>query len=207
MGAAEALVAAVVAPPPPRVPGSSRGLSVYPHVVDSTASCLGALRARPVLGRALATLGATTIEQRLRVRRGGATRGRAGDVRVEGLDMADDHVSVGWPEGTDPLSSVGGGARFRTREVVASEVAAMRAVGVPVDDVVVTGGWAHFQSVVRAGPSGADPPRRDGGTRDKGAALFARWAAARHPAGSDPRPRTRRRSGALVGPTLESGCP
>ena len=53
--------------------------------------------------------------------------------------MADDHVTVTWPEGTDPYAAWAG-VLARTREVVASEVAAMRAVGVPVDEVVVTGG-------------------------------------------------------------------
>ena len=69
------------------------------------------------------------------------------DVTVEGLDMGDDHVAVGWPEGTTPHAAWSG-VLARTREVVASEVAAMRAVGVPVDDVVVTGGWAHLPSVL-----------------------------------------------------------
>ena len=50
------------------------------------------------------------------------------DVTVEGLDMSDDHVTVAWPEGTDPYAAWAG-VLARTREVVASEVAAIRAVG------------------------------------------------------------------------------
>ena len=134
----------------------SRGLSVYPHVVDSTTCLLGALRTGLVLGRALDTLGATTIEQRLAFD-AGAHPGTvpAAEVTVEGLDMADDHVTVAWAEGTDPHAAWAG-VLARTREVVASEVAAMRAVGVPVDDVVVTGGWA--QPAVGASRAGSGSP-------------------------------------------------
>ena len=189
MGTAEALVAAVVAPPAPRVVAGlvSRGLSVYPHVVDSTTCLLGALRTGLVLGRALDTLGATTIEQRLAFDTGVRPGVEPADVIVEGLDMADDHVTVGWPEGTDPHAAWAG-VLARTRAVVASEVAAMRAVGVPVEVVVVTGGWAHLPSVAasRVGIAGRTThvPMAEPGTT--GAALFAQWAATRHPAGSDP---------------------
>ena len=76
----------------------------------------------------------------------------------------------------------------RTRRLVASEVTAMRAVGVPVDDVVVTGGWAHLPSVLASRVGIAERTTHvameEPGTT--GAALFARWAATRHPAGSDP---------------------
>ena len=189
MGTAEALVAAVVAPPAPRVVAGlvSRGLSVYPHVVDSTTCLLGALRTGLVLGRALDTLGATTIEQRLAFDTGVRPGVEPADVIVEGLDMADDHVTVAWPEGTDRYAAWAG-VLARTREVVSSEVAAMRAVGVPVEVVVVTGGWAHLPSVAasRVGIAGRTThvPMAEPGTT--GAALFAQWAATRHPAGSDP---------------------
>jgi hypothetical protein len=80
------------------------------------------------------------------------------------------------------------GVLARARSVVASDVAAMRAVGVPVDDVVVTGGWAHLASVLdsRRGIAGRTThvAMEEPGTT--GAALFARWAATRHPEGSDP---------------------
>ena len=117
MGTAEALVAAVVAPPPPRVVAGlvSRGLSVYPHVVDSTTCLLGALRTGLVLGRALDTLGATTIEQRLAFDAGAPAGTEPADVTVEGLDMADDHVTVALAGGHRPLRRVGGGARPHPR--------------------------------------------------------------------------------------------
>jgi sugar (pentulose or hexulose) kinase len=189
MGTAEALVAAVSAPPPPRVVAGlvSRGLSVYPHVVDSTTCLLGALRTGLVLGRALDTLGATTIEQRLAFDAGAPGATRPAQVTVEGLDMADDHVTVAWPQGTDPYEAWAG-VLARTREVVASEVAAIRAVGVPVDDVVVTGGWANLPSVAASRVGIAERTHHvtmaePGAT---GAALLARWAATRHPEGSDP---------------------
>jgi sugar (pentulose or hexulose) kinase len=189
MGTAEALVAAVGAPPPPLVVAGlvSRGLSVYPHVVDSTTCLLGALRTGLVLGRALDNLGATTIEQRLAFDARAPSGTIAADVTVEGLDMADDHVTVAWPDGTDPYAAWAG-VLGRTREVVASEVAAMRAVGVPVDEVVVTGGWAHLPSVAASRRGIAARTHHvtmeEPGTT--GAALFARWAATRHPEGSDP---------------------
>lgn len=189
MGTAEALVAAVQAPPSPRMVAGlvSRGLSVYPHVVDSTTCLLGALRTGLVLGRALDTLGATTIEQRLAFDAGMPVDAGPVDVTVEGLDMSDDHVTVSWPAGTDPYGAWAG-VLARTREVVASEVAAMLAVGVPVDEVVVTGGWANLRSVAASRHGIAlrthhVPMEEPGAT---GAALFARWAATRHPEGSDP---------------------
>ena len=189
MGTAEALVAAVVAPPTPRVVAGlvSRGLSVYPHVVDSTTCLLGALRTGLVLGRALDTLGATTIEQRLAFDAGGRPGVEPVDVTLEGLDMADDHVTVGWPEGTDPQAAWAG-VLARTRAVVASEVAAMRAVGVPVDDVVVTGGWAQLPSVAasRVGIAARTHHVTMAEPGATGAALLALWAATRHPAGTDP---------------------
>jgi len=189
MGTAEALVAAVAVPPPPLVVAGlvSRGLSVYPHVVDSTTCLLGALRTGLVLGHALDALGAATLEQRLAFDAGMPPGTGPADVAVEGLDMSDDHVSVSWPDGTDPYGAWAG-VLACTREVVASEVAAMRAVGVPVDEVVVTGGWAHLASVAASrhgiAPTTTHVAMEEPGT--SGAALFARWAATRHPEGSDP---------------------
>jgi sugar (pentulose or hexulose) kinase len=204
MGTAEALVAAVVAPPPPRVVAGlvSRGLSVYPHVVDSTTCLLGALRTGLVLGRALDALGATTIEQRLAFDAATPPGTAPVGVTVEGLDMADDHVTVAWPEGTDPHAAWAG-VLARTREVVASEVAAMRAVGVPIDEVVVTGGWAHLPSVAasRVGIAGRThhvAMEEPGAT---GAALFARWAATRHPEGKDPAAHEAPRAGWFTDPS------
>lgn len=189
MGTAEALVAAVAAPPSPHVVAGlvARGLSVYPHVVDSTTCLLGALRTGLVLGRTLDTLGATTIEQRVAFDTATPPGTEPADVTVVGIDMGDDHVSVGWPEGTDPHAAWSG-VLARTREVVASEVAAMRAVGVPVDEVVVTGGWAHLPSVLasRVGIAGRTTHVAMAEPGTTGAALFARWAATRHPEGSDP---------------------
>ena len=189
MGTAEALVAAVAAPPSPHVVAGlvARGLSVYPHVVDSTTCMLGALRTGLVLGRTLDELGATTLEQRVAFDAATPPGTEPADVTVEGLDMGDDHVAVGWPEGTAPHAAWSG-VLARTRQVVASEVAAMRAVGVPVDDVVVTGGWAHLPSVLASRVGIAERTTHvamaEPGTT--GSALFARWAATRHPEGSDP---------------------
>ena len=189
MGTAEALVAAVGAPPPPRVVAGlvSRGLSVYPHVVDSTTCLLGALRTGLVLGHALDALGATTIEQRLAFDAAMPAATRPAAVTVEGLDMSDDHVTASWPDDTDPYAAWAG-VLARAREVVASEVAAIRAVGVPVDDVVLTGGWANLSSVAASRHGIAERTQHvtleePGAT---GAALLARWAATRHPEGSDP---------------------
>jgi sugar (pentulose or hexulose) kinase len=203
MGTAEALVAAVAAPPPPLVVAGlvARGLSVYPHVVEATTCLLGALRTGLVLGRTLDALGATTIEQRLAFDAAAPAGTGPADVTVEGLDMADDHVTVGWPEGTDPYAAWAG-VLGRTRAVVTSEVAAMRAVGVPVDDVVVTGGWANLPSVLASRAGIADRTahvtmEEPGAT---GAALLARWAATRHPEGSDPTTHAAPRAGWFTDP-------
>ena len=189
IGTAEALVAAVESPPSPLVVDGlvSRGLSVYPHVVDSTTCLLGALRTGLVLGRTLDALGATSTEQRMAFDAASPPTVRPADVTVEGLDMSDDHVSVGWPDGTDPHAAWAG-VLARTRQVVASEVHAMRAVGVPVDDVVVTGGWANLPSVLasRAGIAERTAHVTVGEPGALGSALLARWAATRHPDGSDP---------------------
>ena len=184
MGTAEALVAAVAAPPSPRVVAGlvARGLSVYPHVVDSTTCLLGALRTGLVLGRTLDDARGHHHRAAARVRRRRRPRAREpADVTVEGLDMADDHVTVAWPEGTDPYAAWAG-VLARTREVVASEVAAMRAVGVPVDDVVVTGGWAHLPSVAasRVGIAERTHARGDGRAGDDGSGAVR--AVGGHPA-------------------------
>ena len=189
MGTAEALVAAVVAPPPPRVVAGlvSRGLSVYPHVVDSTTCLLGALRTGLVLGRALDALGATTIEQRLAF--------DAGRLREPTRRRSRSRGST-WPTTTSPS----GGRRAPTRMPPgrgcwpapgrSSPPRSRRcaAVGVPVEDVVVTGGWAHLPSVAasRAGIAGRTTHVTMAEPGTTGAALFARWAATRHPVGSDP---------------------
>jgi hypothetical protein len=189
MGTAEALVTAVATPPPPAVVAElvSRGLAVYPHVVDSTTCLLGALRTGLVLGRTLDLLGATTTEQRMAFDAATPPDGGVAEVDVEGLDMADDHVSVTWQEGAHP-HAVWAGVLARSREVVASEVAALRGVGVRVDDVVVTGGWARLPSVLASRVGIAE--RTTHVTLEEpgalGSALLARWAATRHPEGSDP---------------------
>jgi sugar (pentulose or hexulose) kinase len=189
MGTAEALVTAVAAPPPPSVVAElvSRGLAVYPHVVDSTTCLLGALRTGLVLGRTLDLLGATTTEQRMAFDAATPPDGGVAEVDVEGLDMADDHVSVTWQEGAHP-HAVWAGVLARSREVVASEVAALRGVGVRVDDVVVTGGWARLPSVLASRVGIAE--RTTHVTLEEpgalGSALLARWAATRHLEGSDP---------------------
>ena len=189
MGTAEALVTAVAAPPPPAVVAGlvSRGLAVYPHVVDSTTCLLGALRTGLVLGRTLDLLGATTTDQRMAFDAATPPDGGVAEVDVEGLDMADDHVSVTWQEGAHP-HAVWAGVLARSREVVASEVAALRAVGVPVDDVVVTGGWARLPSVLasRVGIAARTTHVTLEEPGALGSALLARWAATRHPEGSDP---------------------
>ena len=117
MGTAEALIVAVAVPPAPRVVAGlvTRGLSVYPHVVDSTTCLLGALRSGLVLGRALDELGMTTLEQRLAFDAGMPAGTEPADVTVEGLEMSDDHVTVAWPDGTDPYAALGGRARPRPR--------------------------------------------------------------------------------------------
>ena len=96
------------------------------------------------------------------------------------------------------------GVLARTREVVASEVAAMRAVGVPVDEVVVTGGWARLSSVAasRVGIAGRThhvAMEEPGAT---GAALFACWAATRHPDGSDPTTHEAPQAGWFTAPSI-----
>ena len=191
MGTAEALVAAVEAPPPPRVVAGlvSRGLSVYPHVVDSTTCLLGALRTGLVLGRALDALGATTIEQRLafdagmpagtvagRRHRRGARHGRRPRHRLAGR-----RAPTRTPRGRACSPAPGRSSRPRSPRCGPWACRSTRSV--------VTGGWA--QPAARWPRAGtASPSARTHVTLEEpgatGAALLARWAATRHPEGSDP---------------------
>ena len=176
-------------PPPPVVVAGlvSRGLAVYPHVVDSTTCLLGALRTGLVLGRTLDTLGATTTEQRMAFDAAAPVDGAVAEVDVEGLDMADDHVSVTWAEGSTPtrcgrVCSPAPARRWSPRSP-RCEAPGCRSTT-----------WSS-PAAGRACPrcsraAWGSPKRTTHVTLEEpgalGSALLARWAATRHPEGSDP---------------------
>ncbi|MEO6789798.1 MAG: FGGY family carbohydrate kinase [Ornithinibacter sp.] len=189
IGTAEALVAAVPAPPEPAEVARlvARGLAVYPHVVQATTCLLGALRTGLVLGRALDLLGMSSTDSRFAFDAEAQECSRPAEVVLDGLAMGADSVLLEWAEGEDPYA-VWAAVLGATRAVVRAELETMRSSGVDVSHLVVTGGWAHLGSVMRSREGLAEDTRRvhleEPGAA--GAALFGRWAATRHPDGTDP---------------------
>ncbi|NHA69112.1 FGGY-family carbohydrate kinase [Phycicoccus flavus] len=194
-GTAEAYVAAAAHVPDPDVVRdlAVAGISVYPHVVRDAVGLIGGTRTGLVLSRVQRVLGATQDPARdaldeatLRL-----APGETADVRVTGYGMADREVAIHTgSEAHTPAhvwrAALDGGTA-RARELLGL----LGDAGVPVDRLVVAGGWTRMRSVVAArrdlAPvvevSDLDQP----GTL--GAARFGAWAATRDgDPGPDPRP-------------------
>ena len=198
MGTAEALVAAVAAPPPPRVVAGlvSRGSVGLParrrldHLPARRAAHRAGAGPRPRHARGHDHRAAA------RVRRRDAGRHRPRPTSPSRGSTCPTTTSPSrWPEGTDPYAAWAG-VLARTREVVASEVAAIRAVGVPVDEVV-----AHRrlgQPALGGGEPASASPSAHSTSRSRNRARPERrcWRGGRPPGirRARTRPRTRRHS-------------
>ncbi len=182
-GTAEAYVAAATHVPAPAVVGAlaTAGISVYPHVTRGSTGFIGGTRTGLVLKRVLRVLDAEDDPARSEL--DAATLrlspGDCADVRVTGYAMEDHEVVIHLGSDTHRPAHVwraaldGGTARGHQL------LETLRDAAVPVDRLVVAGGWTRMASVLAARQdlaplvetSDVDQP----GTW--GAARFGAWAA------------------------------
>ncbi|GGL29254.1 hypothetical protein H9L10_02455 [Phycicoccus endophyticus] len=194
-GTAEAYLAAGTHVPEPDVVRdlAGQGISVYPHVVRGTTGFIGGTRTGLVLKRVQRVLGAehdparsALDEQTLRL-----PPGDTADVRVTGYAMEDHEVRIELDSETHTPAHVwraaldGGTARGRQL------LGTLHDAGVPVDRLVVAGGWTRMRSVLAArrdlAPTVEVSDVELPGTW--GAARFGAWAALHATdAGADRRP-------------------
>lgn len=196
-GTAEAYVAAADHVPDPGTVGAlaHAGINVYPHVVRGVTGLIGGTRTGLVLKRVQRVLGAEHDPARSELDEASLrlAPGETADITVTGYGMGDHEVRIELGSEAHTPAHVwraaldGGTARGR------EHLDTLRRAGVPVDRLVVAGGWTRMRSVLAA--------RRDlapvvevcaveqPGTW--GAARIGAWAATRlddpvrHP---DPRP-------------------
>lgn len=194
-GTAEAWLAASDHVPEPAVVGrlSHEGISVYPHVVRGSTALIGGTRTGLVLKRVQRILGATEDPARSELDAAALllAPGDSADVRVTGFGMEDREVVVHLGSDHHTPAHVwraaldGGTARGR------AVLATLERAGVPVERIVVAGGWARMRSVVAA--RGDLAPLVEVGDVEQpgtwGAARFGAWAATGGAADApDPRP-------------------
>ncbi|GAA4398332.1 FGGY family carbohydrate kinase [Fodinibacter luteus] len=194
-GTAEAfLVASAHVPDPERVRTlSAHGVSVYPHVVRGTTGLLAGMRTGLVLKRVLRLLGADDEEGRARVDRESlAFRGdRSGDVGVTGFSMSDHDVTVHLRGDSPTPGRVWRAALDHSTAHAADLLSHLGTAGVPIERLVLAGGWSRMPSVLDArralAPTVEVAAIQQPGPR--GAALYGRWAATQgDPISSDLRP-------------------
>jgi sugar (pentulose or hexulose) kinase len=193
-GTAEAfLVASDHVPAPDVVRGlSAQGVSVYPHVVHATTGLLAGMRTGLVLKRVLRLLGADDEVGRAKVDHESlAHRGERGDVDVTGFAMRDHDVAVHLRGDSPSPGRVWRAALDRSTEHAAGLLGHLGSAGVPIERLVLAGGWSRMPSVLEARRALASTVEvaavQQPGPR--GAALFGRWAAVHaDPTVSDQRP-------------------
>lgn len=181
-GTAEAfLVASAHVPAPDVVAGlSAHGVSVYPHVVHGTTGLLAGMRTGLVLKRVLRLLGADDETGRTRVDHESlAHRGERSDIGVSGFAMRDHDVVVTLRGDSPTPGRVWRAALDRSTEHAAGLLAHLGTAGVPIERLVLAGGWSRMPSVLDArralAPTVEVAAVQQPGPR--GAALFGRWAA------------------------------
>lgn len=195
MGTAEAFVAATDHVPDADTVATmvAGGLAVYPHVVADTTAVLAGTKSGLVLQRVLRLLGRedATARAALDAAALAGTLGGdldTGDVVVTGCRMSDFEVGVEVRgDGCTPeqVWSAAVSATTRTAEEV---LGLMREAGATANTVVVAGGWAHLESIVR-GRRALAPTVRLAAVRQSGvhgAALFGSWAAEQAERGAAP---------------------
>jgi sugar (pentulose or hexulose) kinase len=194
-GTAEAYLASASHVPEPAVVRdlALRGISVYPHTVRGATGFIGGTRTGLVLKRVQQVLGAEHDPARSELDAAtlALAPGDTADVTVTGYAMEDHAVDIHLGSEAHTPAHVwraaidGGTARGRRL------LATLREAGVPVERLVVAGGWTRMRSVLAARQdlapvvevSAVDQP----GTW--GAARFGAWAALHaDDAGPDRRP-------------------
>ncbi len=197
-GTAEAFLVASGHVPDPHVVRrlTTHGVSVYPHVVHGTTGLLAGMRTGLVLKRVLRLLGADDEDGRSRVDRESlAHRGergdRSGDIGISGFSMSDHDVTVHLRGDSPTPGKVWRAALDHSTAHAADLLSHLGAAGVPIERLVLAGGWSRMPSVLDArralAPTVEVAAIQQPGPR--GAALYGRWAATQgDPISSDPRP-------------------
>lgn len=182
-GTAEAYVASASHVPSPDVVRdlALQGISVYPHVVRGSTGFIGGTRTGLVLKRVLRVLGAERDPARSELDTAtlALAPGETADVRVTGFAMEDHEVAIHLGSEAHTSAHVwraaldGGTTRGRRL------LGILRAADVPVERLVVAGGWTRMHSVVQArrdlAPVVEVADIEQPGTW--GAARFGAWAA------------------------------
>lgn len=182
-GTAEAFLVASAHMPDPDVVRqlTTQGVSVYPHVVHGTTGLLAGMRTGLVLKRVLRLLGADDEDGRSRVDRESlAHRGdRSGDIGVTGFAMSDHDVTLCLRGDSPAPGKVWRAALDHSTAHAATLLSHLGTAGVPIERLVLAGGWSRMPSVLHArrtlAPRVEVAALQQPGTR--GAALYGRWAA------------------------------
>jgi len=182
-GTAEAFLVASEHVPDPDVVRAltSHGVSVYPHVVQGTTGLLAGMRTGLVLKRVLRLLGADDEDGRSRVDRESlAHRGdRSRDIGVTGFSMSDSDVTVQLRGESPTPGRVWRAALDHSTAHAATLLSHLGTAGVPIERLVLAGGWSRMPSVLDARRALAASVEvaaiQQPGPR--GAALYGRWAA------------------------------
>ncbi len=194
-GTAEAFVVASDHVPTPEQVRElcDHGVSVYPHVVHGTTALLAGMRTGLVLKRVLRLLGADDEDGRSRVDHDSLAfrGGGSGDIGVEGFSMSDRDVTVRLRGESPTPGRVWRAALDHSTAHAAELLSHLGTAGVPIERLVLAGGWSRMPSVLDArralAPTVEVAAIQQPGPR--GAALYGRWAATRGgPVGSDLRP-------------------
>ena len=183
IGTAEAFVVASRHVPDPAavLALTDGGISVHPHVVKGTTALLCGMRTGLVLKRVLCLLGAEGEAERARLDRAALDLGigSASDILVSGFAMSDSDVVVHLGSDSPTPVKVWRAALDHSTDHAAARLAHLSAAGVPIERLVLAGGWSGMASVVDARRALA--PVVEVATLPqpgpRGAALFGRWAA------------------------------
>jgi len=192
-GTAEAFLVASAHVPEPDVVRelTTHGLSVYPHVVHGTTALLAGMRTGLVLKRVLRLLGADDEDGRTRVDRESlALRGGRGadidsgigigiGIGITGFSMSDHDVTLHLRSDSPTPGKVWRAALDHSTAHAANLLSHLGTAGVPIERLVLAGGWSRMPSVLDARRALAASVEvaaiQQPGPR--GAALYGRWAA------------------------------
>lgn len=182
-GTAEAYVTSAAQVPGPETVYElcTHGVSVYPHVVRGTTALIAGTRTGLVLKRVQRILGAEDNPVRDDVDRAARAipPGSVTDVKISGYAMKDHEVSISLASDRHTPAEVWRAAIDGGTDAGSLLLNLLRNNGVPVNRIVVAGGWSRMSSVMEARRQLADVVEAaqlaEPGTH--GAARFGRWAA------------------------------
>jgi sugar (pentulose or hexulose) kinase len=194
VGTAEAFLVASAHLPGPEVVAdlTAHGVTVHPHVVHGTTGLLAGMRTGLVLKRVLRMLDADDDAGRRRLEEQ-ATADLTGhhDIEVSGFAMRDHDVVVTVRGDSPSPGLLWRTAVDRSTEHAAGLLAQLGSSGIPIERLVLAGGWSRMPSIVAARRTLARSVEVSDVAQPglRGAALFGRWAALHaDPTASDQRP-------------------